>query len=140
MTAVSIMMSGVRMDAVIRKSRTFRIGLAHRGSPLRGCEPMTPRYMPSVSCRCRFPMGLVSSVSSRTRGIRARALLHPEDVIAITKLLLSRLRSNATCRFRWRDRRGLGGARQRSTQGLQGHPKREIGHDEYQSHDHDRSY
>jgi hypothetical protein len=32
--------------------------------------------------------------------IRARALLHPEDVIAITKVLLSRLRSNATCRFR----------------------------------------
>ena len=58
--------------------------------------------MPSVSCRCRFPMGLVSSVSSRIRGIRARALLHPEDVIAITKLLLSRLRSNATSRFRWR--------------------------------------
>ena len=56
--------------------------------------------MPAVSCRCRFPMGLVSSVSSRTRWIRARALLHPEDVIAITKLLLSRLRSNATCRFR----------------------------------------
>ncbi len=75
---------------------------------------MTPRYMPSVSCRCRFPMGLVSSVSSRTRGIRARALLHAEDMIAITKPLLSRLRSNATCRWRvgaswrWRCRRSRG--------------------------------